>query len=202
MTVRHLFVVISFFALITIALIAQYWPSINWLYLIALPLIVLGVRDMLQRKHSLLRLYPVIGHMRYLFELIRPEIQQYFVESETNGQPANREFSSLVYQRAKGARDTRPFGTIFDVYRDGYEWIIHSLAPKDVENLVELIAAAGLNSIDQLRPFHINRRTSGTETKHYGEIYPGIPVGSLVDDPSSVPERWMNVWQEASAESW
>ncbi|MCF6193628.1 MAG: hypothetical protein L3J46_04760, partial [Kangiellaceae bacterium] len=70
-----------------------------------------------------------------MFESVRPEIQQYFVESETNGTPVSREFRSLIYQRAKGARDTRPFGTIFDVNRDGYEWINHSLAPKELHNI-------------------------------------------------------------------
>ena len=89
---------------------------------------------MWQKKHALLRLYPVIGHFRYLFESFRKEIQQYFVISDLDGRPVNREFRSLVYQRAKAVRDTRPFGTIFDVYRDGCEWINHSLAPKHISN--------------------------------------------------------------------
>ncbi|MHC4857196.1 MAG: FMN-binding glutamate synthase family protein [Planctomycetota bacterium] len=88
---------------------------------------------MRQRNHTVLRLYPVIGHLRYLFESIRPEIQQYFVESDTNGKPISREFRDLVYQRAKGVRDTRPFGTLFDVYHDGCEWINHSLSPQPVQ---------------------------------------------------------------------
>lgn len=99
-----------------------------------IPLIVLGYFDLKQRKKTLLRPYPVIGYFRYLLEFIRPEIQQYFIESDTNGKPISREFRTLVYQRAKGARDTRPFGTVFDVYRSGAEWINHSLAPTDHPN--------------------------------------------------------------------
>ncbi|HFC04848.1 MAG TPA: FMN-binding glutamate synthase family protein, partial [Rhizobiales bacterium] len=86
----------------------------------------------MQTTHSILHLYPVIGYVRFLFETIRPEIQQYFVESDTDGMPISREFRALVYQRAKGVRDTRPFGTIFDVYREGYEWVNHSLNPKHI----------------------------------------------------------------------
>jgi len=134
MTVKQGFVLISITSTLLILLISQYWPPISWLFIIALPLILLGIYDILQKKHTLLRLYPVIGHGRYLFESIRPEIQQYFVESDINGTPINREFRSLVYQRAKGHNDTRPFGTQFDVYRSGYEWVNHSLNPKLVTN--------------------------------------------------------------------
>ena len=134
MTVKQGFVLISITSTLLILLISQYWPPISWLFIIALPLILLGIYDILQKKHTLLRLYPVIGHGRYMFESIRPEMQQYFVESDINGTPINREFRSLVYQRAKGHNDTRPFGTQFDVYRSGYEWVNHSLNPKLVTN--------------------------------------------------------------------
>lgn len=132
MSARLGFVVIGVISLLFVAMCSVYWPSAIWFFIPLLALIALGVYDMLQRHHTLLRLYPVIGHIRYLFESFRKEIQQYFVESDTNGRPISREFRSLVYQRAKGARDTRPFGTIFDVYRDGCEWINHSLAPKEI----------------------------------------------------------------------
>ncbi len=134
MLVRNLFVLLSVGALLGITLATLLWPPAYWLFAMAVPLILLGVHDLVQRKHTILRLYPVIGHFRHLFELIRPEIQQYFVESDTNGQPVNREFRALVYQRAKGELDTRPFGTVFDVYRNGYEWVNHSMAPKSVAN--------------------------------------------------------------------
>ncbi|NNL00009.1 MAG: FMN-binding glutamate synthase family protein [Xanthomonadales bacterium] len=134
MTARQGFVLISVLALLLVAVWAVSWPAAAWMFVPVLGLVGLGTYDMLQRRHSILRLYPVIGHVRYFFESVRKEIQQYFVESDTNGMPISREFRSLVYQRAKGARDTRPFGTIFDVYGDGYEWINHSLAPKTIIN--------------------------------------------------------------------
>lgn len=134
MTVRQGFVIISFALLLLIATWRMYWPPAIWFLAPVLALIALGLHDLFQRKHTILRLYPVIGHVRFLFESVRKEIQQYFVESDTDGAPVNREFRSLVYQRAKGDRDTRPFGTIFDVYRDGCEWINHSLAPIDIED--------------------------------------------------------------------
>ena len=76
-------------------------------------------------------IFPVFGHMRFLLEDIRPEIYQYFIESDTNGTPFNRQNRSVVYQRAKKVDDTRPFGTELNVYDDGYEWLNHSLAAID-----------------------------------------------------------------------
>ena len=130
MTMRQNFVIAAI--AISIAILALSLFSGYWLYAFIVfgPIIGLGVYDMVQKKHSILRLYPVLGHFRYLLESVRPEIQQYFVESDTGGTPISREFRSLIYQRAKGARDTRPFGTIFDVDRPGYEWLNHSLQPK------------------------------------------------------------------------
>ncbi len=134
MTAKHGFVLISIISTLLILLISQYWSPMYWAFVVVLPLILLGIYDILQKPHTILRIYPVIGHVRYLFESVRPEIQQYFVESDINGTPINREFRSLVYQRAKGNNDTRPFGTQFDVYRNGYEWVNHSLNPKVVTN--------------------------------------------------------------------
>lgn len=113
-------------------IVGMFWPTFFWLLLLFLPLTLLGLYDIAQKKHTILRLYPVLAHFRFLFESIRPEIQQYFVEDNINGSPVNREFRSLIYQRAKGMPDTRPFGTQFDVYRVGYEWMNHSINPKPI----------------------------------------------------------------------
>ena len=88
-----------------------------------------GVRDVRQTKRSVLRNYPVIGHLRFILEFIRPEIRQYFLEGDNDAAPFSRQQRSLVYQRAKGDPDKRPFGTQLDVSAQGYEWINHSLAP-------------------------------------------------------------------------
>ena len=135
MTMRQNFTIaaiICVVALLLLSLISSYWLLG---FLVVGPVIALGIYDMFQTKHSIRRLYPVLGHFRYLLESVRPEIQQYFVETNTDGMPISREFRSLVYQRAKGDRDTRPFGTIFDVNRNGYEWLNHSLQPKHLTDL-------------------------------------------------------------------
>jgi len=92
-------------------------------------LTVLGWRDTTQTRHSVLRNYPVIGHFRFLLEFIRPEMRQYFIEGDNEAAPFSRQQRSLVYQRAKGDADKRPFGTQMDVGAVGYEWINHSMQP-------------------------------------------------------------------------
>ncbi len=99
------------------------------LALLGLFLTGLGWRDSRQRRHSVLRNYPVIGHLRFLLEFVRPEIRQYFIESDREAAPFSRQQRSLVYQRAKSEADKRPFGTQLDVQAEGHEWINHSLAP-------------------------------------------------------------------------
>ena len=91
-----------------------------------------GLRDLRQTRHALLRNYPVIGHLRFLFEWIRPEIRQYFLESDGEAVPFSRQQRSLVYQRSKAESDKRPFGTQKNVHEPGYEWINHSLQPSEV----------------------------------------------------------------------
>ncbi|MBS4051652.1 MAG: FMN-binding glutamate synthase family protein [Methylomonas sp.] len=113
----------------------QYWPPILWSFCLQIPVLALGLYDMRQTRHSLLRNYPVIGHARKLAESLRPMVQQYFVESDTDGAPINRIFRSVVYQRAKNQMDTVPYGTKFDIYRVGYEWLAHSLAAKNAAEI-------------------------------------------------------------------
>ena len=102
------------------------------LALVFLVLTLLGVRDTQQTRHSVLRNYPVIGHLRFLLEYIRPEMRQYFIESDTEAAPFSRAQRSLVYARAKGESDKRPFGTQLDVGAGGYEWINHSHRPTQI----------------------------------------------------------------------
>jgi len=93
----------------------------------------LGWADSRQSRHSILRNYPVIGHLRFLLEFIRPEMRQYFIEGDREAAPFSRQQRSLVYQRAKGESDKRPFGTQLDVQADGYEWINHSMQPTVID---------------------------------------------------------------------
>ena len=106
------------------------WPDVLYAFVILGPLLVLGAVDSLQRHHTLRRNFPVLAHARYLMELVRPEINQYFIESNKDGVPFDREKRSIVYQRAKRQLDTLPFGTENNVYAENYEWINHSLAPQ------------------------------------------------------------------------
>jgi glutamate synthase domain-containing protein 2 len=104
----------------------------GWLALLFLFLVGIGFRDTHQTRHSVLRNYPVIGHLRFLLEFIRPEMRQYFIEGDNEAAPFSRQQRSLVYQRAKGDADKRPFGTQMDVGAVGYEWINHSMLPTQI----------------------------------------------------------------------
>ena len=132
---RTQFVVVSFMVLLLNGAAVIFYPSAVWLFLLIIPFILLGLYDVLQKKHTVWRNFPVIGHTRWWMEGIRPMIQQYFVESDLDGSPINRVFRTVVYQRSKKQMDTVPYGTKFDVYRVGYEWIGHSLAAKDLSEI-------------------------------------------------------------------
>jgi glutamate synthase domain-containing protein 2 len=96
---------------------------------VALCLVGLGICDLAQSGHAILRNYPIAGHLRFIFEEIRPEMRQYFFEDEKESMPFSRDRRAIVYQRAKDALDKRHFGTVYDVYADGYEWMNHSVSP-------------------------------------------------------------------------
>ncbi len=109
--------------------------SVIWWDIFILPLglcallVAIGVLDMAQTKHSIRRNYPILANIRFGLEKIRPEIRQYFLESDLDGAPFNRSKRAVAYQRAKGQLDKRPFGTQQDVYGQAFEWINHSIAP-------------------------------------------------------------------------
>ena len=127
MKVRTGFIYLSILTLFLTAASYFYWKPGLWSLIITGPIIFIGFYDLTQRRQTILRNFPVLGHFRYLLESIRPEIMQYFVETDTQGRPINRMFRSLIYQRAKDVTDTVPFGTQMDVYRSGYEWMDHSM---------------------------------------------------------------------------
>jgi glutamate synthase domain-containing protein 2 len=97
-------------------------------------LLLLGLRDAMQTKHSILKNYPVIGHIRYLIEALRPALRQYLVESDLEEAPFSRAQRSVVYQRAKNTVDSRAFGTELNVNQVGHEFLVHSLKPTVIEN--------------------------------------------------------------------
>ena len=107
---------------------AWFYPPVLWSLVVIVPIAAIGFYDALQREHTVLRNFPVIGHIRYAMERIRPEIQQYFIETNVDAFPVEREFRALVYRRSKAELETQPFGTQRDVYQVGYEWATHSMA--------------------------------------------------------------------------
>ena len=126
---RTPFVIASFIVLAICAAIIYVWNPFAWAMIIIFPFIALGFYDMNQKKHSLMRNFPLFGRLRWAAEWMRPKLYQYFIESDTDGAPFNRLSRSVIYQRAKKENDTTPFGTQLNVYQTGYEWLNHSIAP-------------------------------------------------------------------------
>ncbi|HEX8039073.1 MAG TPA: FMN-binding glutamate synthase family protein [Chryseosolibacter sp.] len=123
-----------FFSVLVVALIlmwAYFQQTALFAFVFVGPLIFMGIADMVQTKQSIKRNFPLFGRLRYVFEDLRPKIQQYFVESDIDGAPINRNDRSVIYQRAKKQIDTTPFGTQLNVYAEGYEWMGHSIVPID-----------------------------------------------------------------------
>lgn len=134
---RRIFILTSS-ALIILFFGLSLYLSANWFVVLAIVIVltIMGYYDMVQTKHAIKRIYPLVGRLRYLMEELRPKIYQYFIESDIDGRPINRIDRNTVYQRAKKENDTMPFGTQLDVYSEGYEWVCHSMSPKDF-NLLE-----------------------------------------------------------------
>lgn len=125
---RKAFIALAAFLVTATVMISLAWPPFFWAFIFVGPFVILGIYDLYQPKHSIVRNYPVFGRLRYFAEDLRPKVYQYFVESDTNGKPFSRLSRSLIYQRAKKETDTIPFGTQLDVYENGYEWLSHSIA--------------------------------------------------------------------------
>ena len=132
---RIRFYLLALISLSLSAVLTWLWFPAVWLLAFVCCIVMLGIYDVLQSSHTILRNYPVGGHGRWIMEWLRPMMYQYFIESETDGVPVNRMFRSVVYQRAKGVLDTVPLGTKMDTYRTGYEWMDHSLMALRADDL-------------------------------------------------------------------
>ncbi len=132
---RKQFVVFSTIALIIGLGLTQMDKNWSVVFVIILGVTIMGYIDMFQKRHSIRRIYPLLGRFRYLMEDLRPKLYQYFIESDIDGRPFNRVDRSTVYQRAKKELETIPFGTQLDVYKEGYEWMCHSMSPKAFDTL-------------------------------------------------------------------
>ncbi|WP_421890907.1 FMN-binding glutamate synthase family protein [Marinoscillum sp.] len=125
---RHTFYFVTPLILIAVGLMGYYYsPGWFWSYTVLIPLAFIGFYNRIQRNHTILRNFPLLGYFRYFFEMISPEIQQYFIERSTDGKPYSRNHRALVYRRAKNVNDTHPFGTQMDINNDHYEALRHSI---------------------------------------------------------------------------
>jgi glutamate synthase domain-containing protein 2 len=145
-----------------------FWLPGLWALLVFIPILVVGWHDMVQDKHSIRRNFPVLGRARWILESIRPEIQQYFIESNNDGRPFSRVLRSLVYSRSKNELSTVPFGTQLDVYQTGYEWVNHSLSPKKVDSnmLRVMIGGDGCKQHYSASLFNISGMSYGSLSKN------------------------------------
>lgn len=124
---RNLFLSILAVLILLEVSFAFFWLPGLWSLTVVIPLALTGLKDVFNKRQAIKRNFPIVGKLRYFFESIRPEIMQYFVETDTEGRPINRIYRALVYRRAKKVNDTTPFGTQEYVYRAGYEWMSHSM---------------------------------------------------------------------------
>ncbi len=144
MTMRSVIVAAVWLEAVVAALLAVRHSAWWWVVVAAVTaLAALGTWDLLQTRHSILRAFPILGHARFLAELIRPEIYQYFVESNTDGAPFDRETRDAVYRRAKGTKGDEPFGTERDVTAIGYEFLRHSLRARIATDLAPRVRLGG-----------------------------------------------------------
>ena len=161
--------VIIFFLVLINAIIFRYaytgHPNLYWWLLVTMPLLLVGISDVNQKKHAIIRNFPLIGHLRYFFEFIRPEIRQYFFESDLDGKPFNRRQRSIVYQRAKNETQTVAFGMQADPGAAGHEWVAHALFPTKINNR-DLRVWIGNGQC--LQPYHANVYNIGAMS--YGSL--------------------------------
>src|SRR5689334_20937173 len=150
------FIVLTLCTVVTALLVADVIFDPEWFDFLLIPILIfggltaLGVRDVLQKPHAVLRNYPISAHLRFLLEQIRPEMRQYFFEDEKDGRPFSRDKRAVAYQRAKMVLDKRPFGTQYDVYAEGFEWVRHSMMPRPLATAPFRVRISGP---DCLRPY-------------------------------------------------
>lgn len=142
---------VLFNALIILGAFASRHYGLLWWLLLFVPLLVICIYDSVQTRHAVVRNYPLLGHLRYLLEAIRPELRQYFFESDLDGKPFNRRQRSIVYQRAKNAKQTVAFGMQANPSVPGYEWAAHSIYPVTI---AQKDLRVWIGNFQCLQPYH------------------------------------------------
>lgn len=138
---RFIIAIVILFLLIGV--IGWLWTPFLWAYIIAAPIAALGLADMLQKRNTIIRNFPVLGHFRFLSLSISPEIHQYFVEDDIEGKPFNKNQREIVDKRSEKQPDTHPFGTLLNVYEPTYEWAPHSIYPKEAGDTCPYVDIGG-----------------------------------------------------------
>jgi glutamate synthase domain-containing protein 2 len=166
--VRKIFYAASIAGIVSTEATAHFYPPVRWVYLALLPLILTGLDDILQTRQAIRRNFPLLGRLRYFLEAIRPELNQYFIESDLDGRPFDREKRSNIYQRAKRELNTRPFGTKRNLYEVGYEWINHSLAPQPMPEEEYRVVIGGSDCLQPYKAsvFNISAMSYGSLSKN------------------------------------
>ena len=127
-------------------------------------LLLLGLYDFFQTRHTIWRNFPIIGRMRWIMRALRPFLRSYIVESETEGRPFNHEERNMVYRRAKNVSSTEPFGSHLEIDQPPYEWLAHSMAAKDPakEGFRTMIGAPGTAQPYSSSVFNISAMSFGS----------------------------------------
>lgn len=170
--------------LVVVAICAIAWPLHVLGFVIAF-LILVGIYDLIQTKHTVTRNFPIVGHFRFIFELIAPEIHQYFVESDIDGKPIDRNHRAYVYQRAKQQKQTHPFGTELDLEQENYKWMHHSIYPAERLKEPPRITVGGPQCSQPYSAslFNISAMSFGSLSKHAIQaLNKGAAAGNFFHD--------------------
>ncbi|CAG5069517.1 hypothetical protein DYBT9623_02253 [Dyadobacter sp. CECT 9623] len=104
-----------------------------WAYILIL-IVLIALRDILQRKHTIQHNFPLVGHFRYMLETIGPELRQYIVANNREELPFNRRQRSWIYASAKKENNYQGFGTDQDMHAPGYVLVKPSMLPKRLDS--------------------------------------------------------------------
>ena len=132
--------------IVVVGILGWLWTPLWWLYLLVVPITVVGIYDMMQTENTVIRNFPFLGHFRYLLMSISPEIRQYFVESNTDGKPFSKNQRDFVNKRSENRFQTHPFGSELDMYEEKYTWAPHSIYPKKVKEEAKRVLIGAENS--------------------------------------------------------
>ena len=109
--------------------IFSFLGTITWWMWLLIGLMILAIRDIIQPKHTISHNYPIIGHIRYLLEIIGPELRQYLVANNREELPFNRIERGWIYASAKRENNYEGFGTDRDIYAHHHIFINNAMMP-------------------------------------------------------------------------